>query len=74
MGLHWIHRGILFHGRQHREMAAPGVPAFLTHLAVACKELAPTRGSPTTLPRSSSRADMHIPTEGQAAPRAVPSL
>ena len=33
--IHWMHRFILFHHRRHpRELGAPEVEQFLTHLAV----------------------------------------
>ncbi|MCA9233470.1 MAG: phage integrase N-terminal SAM-like domain-containing protein, partial [Planctomycetales bacterium] len=42
--LHWMHRFILFHNRRHpREMGAPEVEAFLTHLAVVRKVSASTQ-------------------------------
>lgn len=42
--LHWMHRFILFHERRHpREMGAPEVEAFLTHLAVVRKVSASTQ-------------------------------
>ena len=42
--LHWIRRFIRFHGRRHpREMGAPEVEQFLTHLAVERKVSASTQ-------------------------------
>jgi integron integrase len=42
--LHWIRRYIHFHGRRHpREMGAPQLEAFLTHLAVDAKVAASTQ-------------------------------
>ncbi len=42
--VHWIKRFILFHGKRHpREMGAPEVAAFLTHLAVEGRVAAGTQ-------------------------------
>jgi integron integrase len=42
--LHWIRRFVLFHGKRHpREMGAPEVEAFLSHLAVDGKVAANTQ-------------------------------
>ena len=42
--VHWIKRFIFFHGKRHpRELGAPAVEAFLTHLAVEDKVAASTQ-------------------------------
>src|SRR6266540_2218387 len=42
--VHWIKRFIIFHGKRHpRELGAPAVEAFLTHLAVEGKVAANTQ-------------------------------
>ena len=42
--LHWIKRYIYFHGKRHpKELGAPDIEAFLTHLAVVGKVAAATQ-------------------------------